>query len=168
MSFDIFAPSHAAAGAQPKQSQASSVMQSLIDTLRQQQSAQQAEVDQLGFLGAGFDCCPFPMWIKSIQPDGSYRMARVNRAFENQTGISGATYFAKTDVEIWGDEVGVISEVADREAHASGHPVECIPQTIPDPQSGKLYQWCGIRWPIYVRGKIAGIAGMSTRNEVSQ
>lgn len=145
-----------------------SVMKSLIETLKAQQDAAATEADALGFLGAAFDCCPFPMWIKSIQPDGSYRMARVNKAFEAQTGVAGATYFAKTDVEIWGKQIGELSEVTDREVHAKGVPVECIPQKIPDPETGKLYEWCGIRWPIYVRGVLRGIAGMSTREEVTQ
>ena len=134
MSFDIFAPNRPV-GEQFTQPQAT-VMQSLIDTLKQQQAATQAEADQLGFLGAAFDACPFPMWIKSVQADGSYRMARVNRAFEQIVGVSGAAYFAKTDIEIWGEEVGNLSIATDRLAHEGGHTVESSP-IIPDPVTGK-------------------------------
>lgn len=140
-------------------------MKSLIETLKSQQAASAAEADQLGFLGAFFDACPFPLWIKSVQPDGSFRMARVNRAFEQQVGVSGATYFAKTDIEIWGEEVGAASIATDVLALKTGHTVESAP-IVPDPVTGKRYQWRGVKWPIYVRGQIAGIAGMSTRNEV--
>lgn len=163
MSRDIILPAaHAGqAGAEKR----ATVMQSLLDTLKQQQAEAAVEADQLGFLGASFDACPFPMWIKSIQPDGTFRMARVNRAFEQLVGVSGATYFAKTDDEVWGADIAKASHETDVLALKTGHTVESSP-IIPDPQTGQRFQWRGVKWPIYIRGAIVGVAGMSTRNEV--
>lgn len=166
MSYDIFRPQFVAAETdKTAEPQRATVMKSLIQTLRTQQAVASAEADQLGFLGASFDACPFPMWIKALQDDGTFRMARVNRAFEQMVGVSGATYFAKTDEEIWGPEVAKEATETDVAALKTGHTVESSP-IVPDPVTGKRYQWRGVKWPIYVRGAIAGVAGMSTRNEV--
>lgn len=161
---DIHGPRNDASGPADQQP-AKTLMKSLLETLRAAQEQTAVEADQLGLLGASFDACPFPCWIKVRQKDGALVMARVNRAFETQVGVSGSSYFAKTDETVWGADVAAQVKTTDKEVLADGVVVESTP-IIPDPVTGLRYQWRGVKWPLYVRGEIVGLAGMSTRGEI--
>ena len=145
----------------PDTGPAGPTMKLLIDSLKQARTHADAEVNQLGFLGAFFQDMPFPAYIKVIQVNGDHRMVRVNSAFERVMGVSASEYFARTDAEAISPLFSEYSLSTDMECIRTGLPVESNPIFF-NPHTGQQQSWSGMKWPIYKDGRVVGVCGIST------
>ncbi len=139
----------------------SAMMKSLLASLRQTRAEADVEANVMGFLGAFFQDLPFPAYIKSVLPNGSTRMARINTQFEQALGIQADLYFGRSDAEVFGAEHVTASIETDTACITTGAPVASSP-TFWNAYAGEHQTWNGVKWPIYANGKIIGICGMST------
>jgi PAS domain-containing protein len=79
--------------------------------------------ERIGQSTALIEYMPFPAWLKIVDPEGAPRMAYVNRAYEEIYGIPALSYIGKTDVEVWGDEIGKRFVANDFEVILSNRPL---------------------------------------------
>jgi len=63
------------------------------------------------------DSMPGPAWCK-YKDEGVFRMMHVNAAYTRATGITNAFYQNKTDMEVWGEEIGGIYLQGDSDVYA--------------------------------------------------
>jgi hypothetical protein len=142
------------------------VLQSLIESLRRTRAEADAEANVVGFLGEFFHHLPFPAYIKAIQPDGRFRLVRVNRAFEAAMGVEAQACLARTDEEVMDAEYASLEAGADQACIAERGPVSFRPSFFNRHHQDRQ-TWNGVKWPVYANGRVAAICGLSTVVETS-
>tara|TARA_R100000027_G_scaffold27840_1_gene20134 strand:+ start:524 stop:1024 length:501 start_codon:yes stop_codon:yes gene_type:complete len=70
-----------------------------------------------------FELMPFPAWLKVKGADGQWRIASLNRSYEDIYGVSELRYKGKTDEEIWGKEIAKQYAENDWKVYISKEPV---------------------------------------------
>lgn len=106
---------------------------------------------------------PGPVWFKKMDLNNELRMYFVNSKFTEVWGVTCEYYLDKTDMEVWGEEVGRKFHEADILVlkYKRGHRIiEKIPNDPFDPTS-PVKEWVVWKFPVMDASKIIGIGGIA-------
>lgn len=100
------------------------------------------------------DSRPNPCWIKGTNG----RMLYVNPAYTSEFGIEPEEYIGDKDSKHWGDATAAIFRGNDNLVASRGTAMTFIEDV---PMDGNTVKYKIVKWPVYLRGKLVGIAGES-------
>ena len=100
------------------------------------------------------DCRPTPCWIKGTD----CRMLYINPAYEKEFGVSKDEYVGEKDGRHWDDETSVGFKSNDSIVAKSGKSKTFIEDVL---INNKITPYKILKWPVYLNGRLIGIAGES-------
>lgn len=100
------------------------------------------------------DCRPTPCWIKGTD----CRMLYINPAYEKEFGVSKDEYVGEKDGQPWDDETAVGFKSNDSIVAKSGESKTFIEDIL---INNKTTPYKILKWPVYLNGRLIGIAGES-------
>ncbi len=137
-------------------------MDSLLVKLNALNALLEAEEGKLRFQGSYalrfLNSMPFPAWIKS-KISSTWRIIYVNKAYEDAYQIKASTYYLKTDISIWGEEMGTAFHEADNEAERLRGAPYFVRETIINPITHKKTQVDVTKWALMMGDEVIGVAG---------
>lgn len=122
------------------------------------------QFDHIAILEAYYEHMPGPAWMK----DSSSRMFFINRAYENEWGVSKLKYEGMTDHDIWPPDVAdafVRNDVEVIERRAGFVTDEQVPARALEPisEANPTAAWRIWKFPVVIKGEVVGIGGIAVR-----
>jgi PAS domain-containing protein len=121
-----------------------------VDNLRAYQ------VERVDQSSAFFEHMPFPAWLKLVEDGGkTYRMAKINRSYEDTYNVTKLEYEGKTDAEIWGEEIAELYAENDRRVYTTKRAVITHEKVREDPrnQANQVILHIVAKFPVIISGK---------------
>lgn len=129
--------------------------QNMVEKLGDSLIGLQTEIGQMGLVE---NDSPIPMWRKS--KDGM--MLDLNKPYETMflkpNGFSKAHYVGKTDVQMWGEEIGNEYARGDSEAINKRDVITFLEKVK---FGSKIYRMWIVKWPVFSGSEIIGVQGLA-------
>lgn len=108
---------------------------------------------------AFFEHHPEPAWIKAVMPgDAQTQMIQVNRAYQEQVGVSLEEYQGNADNSVWDNFTTDSFALHDQEAIDKRSPVRTVEYST-NPITKVRQRWIGWKWPVILDGYVVAVCG---------